>query len=213
MKLFYRLSRSVFNTFFRLFYGHKVFGTEHFISGRAILAPNHASYFDPPIVAVSWPEEISFLARKSLFSFPLFGTLIRTLNAHPVAGGAEDLGSIKLICKLLSENKKVVIFPEGRRTRDGSLGEVKTGIGMLAMRSRSPVIPVYIGGTFDVWNKTRKAPGLRGNTVCVFGKAVDWQQFEKMEKKQAQEAMAHTVRQAIIDLKTWYEQGAAGTPP
>lgn len=213
MKLFYRLSRSLFKAYFKVFYGHSVYGTEHFIDGRAILAPNHASFFDPPLVAASWQEEISFLARKSLFDTPVFGTLIRSLNAHPVSGGADDLGSFKLICRLLQDDKKVVIFPEGKRTKDGSLGDVKSGIAMLALRCHAPIIPVYIVGTFDVWNKMTKFPSLQGNTACVFGTAIDWQPFENMEKKQAQEAMAKDVKEAIASLKTWYENGAVGTPP
>jgi 1-acyl-sn-glycerol-3-phosphate acyltransferase len=213
MKLFYRFSRSLFNAYFKLFYSHEVFGREHFIEGRAILAPNHASYFDPPLVGVSWPEEVAFLARKSLFKFPFFGMLIRRLNAFPVSGSAEDLGSIKLICRLLNENKKVVIFPEGRRTEDGSLGDVKPGIAMLAFRCRAPIIPVYIGGSFDVWNINNKFPHLKGKTVCIFGSAINCQQFDAMEKKHAQEAMANSVKQAIASLKSWYETGAIGSPP
>lgn len=213
MKPFYRLNRFLFNVWFRLLYSHQVYGKEHVIGGRAILAPNHASYFDPPIIAVSWPEEVSFLARKSLFNFPLFGTLIRSLNAHPVSGGAEDLGSIKLICQLLNDDEQVVIFPEGRRTNDGTLGEIKSGIGMLALRCRAPVVPVYIGGTFAVWNKKRQFPLLTGKTVCVFGSAIHWNEFDHLEKKKAQEAMAARVKQAISSLKTWYDDGAAGTPP
>jgi 1-acyl-sn-glycerol-3-phosphate acyltransferase len=213
MRLFYRFSRGIFYTFFRLCYRHKVYGTEHLIGGRAIIAPNHASYFDPPLVAVSSTEEVSFLARKSLFSFPLFGTLIRSLNAHPVSGSAEDLGSIKLICRLLNEDKKVVIFPEGIRTPDGTLSEIKPGIGMLAIRCHAPVIPVYLSGTYDAWNKREQFPKIQGKTSCVFGSAIDWQPYAAMDKKQGQEAMAKAVGQAIGQLKRWLESGAQGTPP
>ena len=139
--------------------------------------------------------------------------MIRSLNAHPVSGGSDDLGSFKLICRLLSEDKKVVIFPEGHRTSDGLLGEVKSGIAMLAFRCHAPIIPVYIGGTFDVWNKMEKLPRLNGHTVCVFGSAIFPEKYESLEKKQAQEAMSKDVKTSIAKLKSWYENGAAGTPP
>lgn len=213
MNFFYWLTTNSFKVFFKVFYGHKVYGLEHFYKGRGIIAPNHTSFFDPPMVAASWPEDISFLARKSLFSSPIFGPMIRRLNSYPVNGTTQDLGSIKLVCKLLSENKKVVIFPEGIRSKDGSLGPIKSGIGMLAIRCESPIIPVYISGCYQIWNRNQRIPKLTGKTVCIFGSPIDWQTFSHLGKKEAQEEIAINVKDAIQKLKTWYENGAQGIPP
>lgn len=213
MKPFYWLVRNFFKLCFKMFYRHKVYGLEHFIQGRGIIAPNHTSFFDPPIIAASWPEEISFLARKSLFASPIFGHMISNLNAYPVDGTTQDLSSIKLVCKLLSENKKVVIFPEGIRSRNGELGTIKSGIGMLSLRCQAPVIPVYISGVFYIWNRFRKFPKLTGNMACIFGSPIDWQAFTHLSKKEAQEALSMSVKQAIAQLKIWYENGAIGSPP
>lgn len=213
MKPFYWFTSSLFKAFFYLFYSHQIYGLEHFVKGKGIVAPNHASFFDPPLIAASWPEEISFLARKSLFSFPFFGFLIRQLNAYPITGTAQDLNSIKLVCHLLSENKKIVVFPEGVRSFDGSLGPIKSGIGMLAMRNQSPIIPVYIHGCFDIWSRFQKFPKLSGKTACVFGTPIEWQNFAHLEKKEAQEAIASQVKESIEKLKAWYDNGAKGSPP
>src|SRR4029077_3846224 len=117
--------------FFKLVYRHKVYGREHFYKGAAIIASNHSSYYDPPILAISWPEEVHFLAREGLFKNPLFGGLIRKLNSHPVSGDASDIKVFKLICSLLAEGKKIILFPEGKRGDTDALDTLKPGIAML----------------------------------------------------------------------------------
>lgn len=213
MKIIYRSARSLAKLVFLTAYGLKVYGLEHFFKGGAIIAPNHTSYYDPPLVGVSWPEEIFFLARKSLFQKPLLGTLIRQLNSYPVTGTAQDLASIKQICQLLLENKKVVIFPEGIRSYTGELSPIKSGIGMLAIRCRCPIIPVYINGCYAVWNRTHRFPRLWGNVACVFGSPISSDRFHELDKKTAQEAIANEVRRSIEALQTWYQNGAKGVPP
>lgn len=213
MKPFYWCVRGTVKLFVELFYGHKVYGTSHIQSGRAIIAPNHASFLDPPIISASWPIEISFLARKSLFSTFLIGWSIKRLNAYPVDGTNHDITSIKLICKLLNEDHQVVIFPSGVRSFDGKLDEIKSGVCMLALRCHAPIIPVYIYGSFDVWDRTRRFPKLRGKTACVIGSPVSWEPYAQMDKKEGQEAMRQKVAEAIEGLQEWYEKGAIGAPP
>ena len=205
MKPLYWFMRLVFLTYFRLFHRHSVYGIENIVKGQAIIAPNHASYFDPPLVCASCPEEISFLAKKTLFSLFFFGSLIKKLNAYPVSGTPGDHGSLKLIYKLLSEKKKVVIFAEGFRSHEGQLNPIKQGIGMIALRSQAPIIPCYIYGTFHVWNRYRRYPRLFGKTACVFGKPIYWDNYKHMEKKAAQEAIIQRLTESITELKTEYE--------
>jgi 1-acyl-sn-glycerol-3-phosphate acyltransferase len=213
MKLFYACVCSIFRGYFKLFHRHQIFGLEYVLPGRAIIAPNHASFLDPPIIALSWPEEIAFLARKSLFDVPLLGYLISHLNAYPVAGTHQDRTSIKLISELLENNKKVVIFPEGIRSVDGSITKVKSGIAMLAMRCHCPIIPAYIVGSYSIWNRHRLFPKIWGKTACVFGSPIFIQQFDCLDKKAAQEAISERVKESILSLKAWYEEGAQGIPP
>lgn len=209
MKPLYWCVNRLFKAYFKLFHGHTVYGLENIPEGRAIIAPNHTSFFDPPLISISMPEEISFLARKSLFSSPIFGRLISNLNAYPVSP-SQELTSMKLICRFLAEGKKVVIFPEGSRSHDGNIQPIKTGIGMLALRGQAPIIPVYIHGAYSVWNRYHKFPKFYGKIVCIFGKPIDWEEFKNMEKKDAQEAIAHRVKTSIESLKAWYDNGAVG---
>lgn len=213
MNLLYRFVLCITWFFFRIFYRHKVYGLEHYVQRASIIAPNHTSYYDPPIASLSWPDEVHFLAKEGLFKPFLFGSFIRALNSHPVQGDVGDISVFKTIIKLLKEGKPLILFPEGKRT-DGEIGEIKPGIGMLLMRSKAAIIPTYIYGASKVYGKNRKFPKLfGGKTACVFGTPILWESFAHLEKREAQELIAKTLSDALHDLKNWYESGAKGTPP
>lgn len=204
MKAFYYFARSIAKGFIKTFYRHKIYGIENLIPGGAIIAPNHTSFLDPPIIGISWPEEIYFLARQGLFKTPILSTIIKNLNTYPVSGTAQDLSSLKLVVRLLQEQKKVVIFPEGHRSTNGSMLEIKSGIGMLAQRSRCPIIPAYIHGSFEIWNRSQSFPRPWGKTACVFGPPIHWESFSHLDKKEAQEAIAKEVKEKIEGLRLWF---------
>ena len=212
MKVFYFFVIILTRLIFKVFYGMRVYGHEHYFKGGAILAPNHVSYFDPPIVAAASPENIHFLARETLFR-SWFGKMIAALNAHPVQGQVNNLKAIKTICGLLKKGYKVILFPEGTRSKDNTLGEIKPGIGMLVSRSETAIIPVYIHGTFKIWPRSRKFPRFFGRTAVVFGSPIHWDDYTDMDKKEAQEHIAHRLASALEELRKWYESGADGNPP
>jgi 1-acyl-sn-glycerol-3-phosphate acyltransferase len=199
--------------FFKIFYRHKVYGLEHFIRGPAIIAANHASFYDPPLVAVSSPEEVHFLAREGLFKTKGFGWFIRKLNSHPVKGEASDIGVFKTICNLLAEGDKVLLFPEGKRCFHDELSPLKPGIVVLIARSETAILPVYVHGSFQVWNRKRPFPKLFGSTACVFGSPIYWKDYQHHGKKEAQKHLLEKLTQSLQDLRAWYEAGAKGSPP
>jgi len=202
----FHTAQFLFRRYFNLFHNHEIYGEENIPSGPVIIAPNHASFYDPPLICGSCRDDTYYLARASLFENRLFGWLLRKLNAYPVAGTTSDLASFKIFLSLLKEQKKVVIFPEGIRTFDGNLTPIKAGIGMLAQRSGCSIVPVYIHGTFEAWDRSRKYPQLKGRTACVFGKPIDPKQFEHLEKKEAQSQIAEAVRKSIEEMRADYEK-------
>ena len=118
----------------------------------AIIAANHTSYLDPPIVACAYNTPVCFLARKSLFR--RFGAwLYPRLNAFPIDRNNADLQSMKSILRKLKNGERVLMFPEGTRSPDGTLQVAKPGIGMLVAKSGVPVQPVRIFGAYDSWPK------------------------------------------------------------
>ena len=209
----FKLVRFIVYWGFKIVYRNKIYGLSHLHPGPALIAANHTSFLDPPIVSVCAPQEVHFLARKTLFKNPLFGLLIRKLNAHPVSGQAEDVAVFKTIVGLLKEKKKVIIFPEGKRSFDGKIGEIKPGIALLLSRTEAAIIPTYVHGTYEIWSRKHTLPKLFGRTAIVFGSPIFYKSSSGKDKKDAQRAVTEKLKKALVDLQEWYLAGAKGSPP
>jgi 1-acyl-sn-glycerol-3-phosphate acyltransferase len=193
--------------FFAIIYRNKIYGRNRIPKGSAILAANHTSFYDPPLLSISTPYEVYFLARKTLFDVPLFGRLIHRLNARPVSGKAQDVSVFKAMVKLMKEGKKMIIFPEGKRSVNGQLQPLKPGIALLISRSQAAVVPAYLHGTFNIWPPKKKLPKLFGKTACVFGQPLYF------APDVPQEEIARKIEESILALKAWYDAGAKGPLP
>ena len=196
-----------------IFYRHRVYGKEHIPEGGAIIASNHCSFLDPPLIGVSCPDKIYFLARDTLFRFPAFGWLLRQLKTHPVRRGKGNINAFKTAMDLLQSGKKVVMFPEGKRSLDGTLHPGQLGVGMLVQRTRCRIIPVYTHGTFEAWSAQRKLPKCIGKTACIFGTPIEYNESPPESKKEAQAEIVNQIMERIAELRTWYLAGAKGSPP
>ena len=120
--------------------------------GGAIIAANHTSYLDPPIVASAYDTPVAFLARKTLFR-KFGGWLYPRLNAFPIDRDHADLQSMKSLLRKLRHGERVLMFPEGTRSDNGELSRAKAGIGMLVAKSGVPVQPIRILGAYESWPK------------------------------------------------------------
>lgn len=167
--------------------------------GGAILAANHTSYLDPPIVACTYNSPISFLARKSLFRG--FGAwLYPRLNTVPIDREHADLQSMKTILRKLKNGERLLMFPEGTRSADGRLQEAKAGIGMLVAKSGVPVQPVRIFGAHESWPKGGKFRPYR--IQVVIGDPVAFDPGDLKEKsREAYQRIADQLMGAIAELK------------
>ena len=162
-----------------------------------ILASNHASFLDPPLVGSALPRDINYLARESLFRFPGIGALLRSWNAVPVdrdGGGAKGL---KIILNRLLDGNGIILFPEGTRTLDGKLQPARSGIGLTVIKSTAPVVPVRVFGTFEAYGKNHKFP--RPHRVIVkYGQPMN---FEKLraEAQTCDKARLKEIYQQVAD--------------
>ncbi len=130
----------------------RVFGREKLVKGGQILASNHVSNVDPLIVGWAAARELHFLAKEELFrASRLFDWLIRSWNAWPVRRGFGDLGAMKHCARVLSWGQTLVLFPEGTRSQTGRMGRFRSGVGMLAVTNRVPVVPTLIQGLDRSW--------------------------------------------------------------
>ncbi|HOI56855.1 MAG TPA: lysophospholipid acyltransferase family protein [Phycisphaerae bacterium] len=126
--------------------------------GGLLVVANHQSYLDPILVALPISRPFSPMARESLFRQRLFSWLIRSLNAFPVKRGSADLAAIKEAIRRLRRGDIVLVFPEGTRTRDGSIGRLQSGLVLIAQRAKAPILPAVIDGAYECWPRQRVLP-------------------------------------------------------
>lgn len=115
--------------------------------GAYLLVCNHLTVLDPIwLCAVLKNQQPHFMAKAELFKVPVLSQLVRALGAYPVKRGGADVGAIRNTIKMLSEGRTVGMFPQGTRRKgvDPTTTEVKSGAGMIAVKSGAPVLPVYI---------------------------------------------------------------------
>lgn len=213
MKFSYWMVHSLARLFFKTFFRLKIYGAERVRPGPGLLIANHTSFYDPPVLSISCSEEVHFLAKESLFKVPLLGRLIRVLNTHPVSRDATDIHVLRQMIGLLGEGKKVIIFPEGRRSPDGQLRPFERGFAFLAQKSKCTIFPAFIEGTYEAWPITQKWPRLFGKMTCVFGSPIEWDEFEDLPKREAEQALAEKCSDTIKNLRDWVKKGALGNPP
>ena len=145
--------------------------------GGVLIAANHISYLDPPIIGAVLPRRGTFMARKGLFKMSILGTIIKPA-AFPVDREKPRPSTIKEAVRRLKNNETIIMFPEGSRSETGELMEAKRGIGMIAGMSRVPVIPTLIVGSNKVlpvdakWLKRAKMTVVFGNQIYYTTAAV-----------------------------------------
>lgn len=146
MKWIYWLGWMSFGSAFRSLFGMRIIGREHLITeGPVLVASNHQSYLDPPLIGNLYQDEMVYLARKTLFN-RVTRWLYSSWNAIPVDQDRPDMASLKTIIRKLREGHRVLVFPEGSRTLDGELGEAAPGVGLIAAKSGAVIQPVRIRG-------------------------------------------------------------------
>ena len=168
--------------------------------GPVILASNHLSILDPPVVGTGIWRPCTFMAKEELFRNPLFGWFIRKLRAFPVRRGAGDRAALKKALELLEEGHVLAMFPEGTRSETGELKEPEMGVGMIACRTGAPVVPVYLSGTNRV---LPKGGGLRLARVTVrYGKPLCFAAPEGTKPgREEYEAASRAIMAAIAELR------------
>lgn len=146
MRWVYWLGWMAFGAAFRTLFGLRIKGEENLITeGPVLVASNHQSFLDPPLIGNLYKTEMVFLARKTLF-VGFFKWLYPRWNAIPVDQDRPDMSSLKTIIRKLKDGHRVLVFPEGARTLDGEIGEAAPGIGLIAAKSGAVIQPVRISG-------------------------------------------------------------------
>jgi len=155
MKLIYRIGHTVCRVVANFGFSFSVYGRENLIEdGPAIVASNHQSYLDPPLIGCAHQRELHYLARNTLFDHRLLGWFLKRVNTVPVDRDRGDIAAIKTIIRLVKEGHRIIIFPEGTRSQSGQLQQARSGLGMVIAKTGAPVVPVRLFGTFEALPKT-----------------------------------------------------------
>jgi len=162
MNPIYLLGWLSFRLVYKFYFGWRVYNAERVpLKGPVILACNHASFLDPMLVGAALKRDINYLARETLFDFPVVGWVLRQWNSVPVdreGGGAKGL---KAILDRLLNGGGIILFPEGTRSRDGQLQNARSGVGLTVIKSDAPVVPARVFGTYQAYGRNMRIPRPR----------------------------------------------------
>jgi 1-acyl-sn-glycerol-3-phosphate acyltransferase len=176
---------------FNLFWRRKIIGHENIpLSGGVIIAPNHSSLADPPLVGSAMRRSLYFMAKKELFDLPVFGFLVKRLNSFPVRRGRNDITAIRIGEQLLEDGECLLMFPEGTRSKDGNFGPARSGCAMLACHTQKPVVPVRIMNSFEL--------GSFKKIFVIFGRPI---QPPKEYTKETYQQFAEQIMEEIKKLQ------------
>ena len=135
--------------------------------GPALICSNHASFLDPPFIGQAFREPIHFFARKTLFTNPVAGAILRSWQSIPIDRDKPDPSSLKTTIRLLKSGGRVLMFPEGTRSADGDLLPAEPGCGLFIAKAAAPVLPVRLFGTFEAFSRNHRLPHPSTVTLVV----------------------------------------------
>ena len=187
--LCYGISKFLLWVIFRGKYGLRVTGQAHVPrTGACIIAANHASFLDPPLIGAACPRRVRFMARADLYTTGWLAVYMRSVRCIAVRRDEADLGAIRQALAALRQGEPVAIFPEGTRQLTGQLGRAKRGVGLLAGLAKLPVVPACIQGTFQAWPPHAKR--LYPSKIRVaFGPAIPYTGSSRVHHEQLADAV------------------------
>ena len=199
IRIVYYFGWSFFRVITKLFFGIKIKGKENFPkTGGFILAPNHQSYLDPPVVGSWAPRVVYFMTKSELFKNPILGWYLFHTNARPVKRGMMDKSAIKLTLDIIAEGQGMTIFPEGTRSVTGEFLEAKAGIGMIASKAKCPIIPTYVSG----FNNLKGCFWGKDKLTITYGEMIPYEWIEAQGTgKESYIIIAQRVMEEISKIK------------
>ncbi|MGH7741670.1 MAG: lysophospholipid acyltransferase family protein [Candidatus Eiseniibacteriota bacterium] len=208
---YYSVTRFLAGCWFRIATGWEVTGRERVpLAGGLVVASNHISFWDPPLVGSALPRGTYFLAKEELFATPVLGPVIRSLHALPIRRGLADLSGMSRAIEVLKRGEALLMFPEGSRMRDGELHPSRPGVGLIAVSADVPIVPCYISGSGRPgkwWNRSSRVR-------ISFGGARSWQDLAGPDSdhtpgRALYQRVGDAVMREITELKAGQKKAAS----
>ncbi|MGP4041354.1 lysophospholipid acyltransferase family protein [Gracilibacillus sp. D59] len=187
---FYQFAKTVVKMVLQPKYKVKKVGIDNIPKeGPVIICSNHISNYDPPIVGITCPRPIHFLAKEELFKNKIFAFILNNVNAFPIKRGMKDRNALRKGLEVLKEGNVLGLFPEGTRSKNGEIKRGLAGAGFFALRSKATVIPCAIVGSYK-----SKEP-----LIVIYGKPVDLEPLK--EKKASAQEVTDAIMNEIKKIK------------
>ncbi|REB09886.1 1-acyl-sn-glycerol-3-phosphate acyltransferase [Sporosarcina sp. BI001-red] len=185
----YPLGKALCTVVLKPFYRIKVLGLENFPKDKGVLlCTNHIDNLDPPVVGLTAPRPVHFMAKEELFQLPILKSVLPNVNAFPVKRGLSDRQAIRKALELLRSGQVVGMFPEGTRSKTGELGKGLTGAGFFALKGDAYVMPCAIIGSYRPFKQLR----------VIYGEPIDMTPLR--ERKASAEEATEVIMSAIQQL-------------
>ncbi|MBI3377723.1 MAG: 1-acyl-sn-glycerol-3-phosphate acyltransferase [Nitrospirae bacterium] len=199
MTLAYRFTATLCFVLFKIFFRFKIVNIEKVPEkGGVIVVSNHVSHLDPLVIgAAIRHRQATFMAKRGLFKIPLVGAFVKTFS-FPVDRDTPQPSTIKEAVRRLKNGELIVMFPEGGRSKDGSLLDAKRGTGLIAALSGAKVIPAYIDGTDTALPAGAKFISLSKIRI-IFGNPIETKDRES--GRDFQERIGNDIMEAVRNLK------------
>ncbi len=174
MKPVYGVSHFLATTAYEMLFRGDIVGLDNLPRlGGCLVAANHASHLDPFIIASQLQRQVRFFARKTLWTPGFPSWWLNAVDVIPVdRDGGSDVTAIKLVLHELKQQRIVIMFPEGTRSRDGRMQRPKPGVGLFACRAQVPVVPARIFGSYEALGKGGTIPRFGTRITVVFGERI-----------------------------------------
>ncbi len=180
---FYSFAKFVVRVYYNLLFKVEITGEENIpVDSGYIIAPNHLSMYDPPLIGGFFPRyDLYAMSKKEAFDVWILKPILPRINVFPVDREGNDIKAIKTSLKILKRGDGLLIFPEGTRNKktDGSSLEAKPGVALFAIKAKVPVVPVTIDSTYKLFSKIK----------ITYHKPVSFEAYEgqKLESDQYKE--------------------------
>lgn len=190
-----------FGAAYRTLFGLRIIGEENLIkAGPVLVASNHQSFLDPPLIGNLYKDEMVFFARKTLFKGPA-KWVYPQWNAIPVDQDRPDMSSMKTVIRKLKEGWRVLVFPEGQRTMDGEIGHAAPGVGLIAAKAGVPIQPIRIYGADQALPRGSAKIRLSRITVKIGPPIIlSEKELKSYSGKEGYEALTNRIMDAIKAL-------------